>query len=99
MKTKFVHIRPVDSSGKVLGNGGITVAFETDDSGYIQRSAAAICHPRDNFSRYMGRVKASGRLNSAKWRVDYMDVTVHEKDFIKNLRENGLEEFQNSSVL
>lgn len=95
MKTKFVHIRPVDSSGKVLGNGGITVAFETNDSGYVQWSAAAICHPRDNFSRYMGRVKASGRLKSAKWRVDYTDVTVHEKDFIKNLREKGFEEFQN----
>jgi hypothetical protein len=89
-KTKFIHLRDTQD-GKVQGKGGITVAFETDDAGYVLRSAAAICHPRDNFNRFLGRTKAAGRLKSERWSVNYMENEKHEKEFIQELRAKGLD--------
>ncbi len=87
-RIKFHHVRAYSHDGKILGNGGGTVAFEVDDAGFVLRTAASMCHPRDNFSRYLGRVKAAGRLNSAKFCVEY-DESIHEKEFIQKLQAEG----------
>ena len=94
MKTKFVHIRAVNKDGIVLGNGGGTVAFEIDDAGYVTRFASSICHPRDNFSRYLGRVKAEGRLQSKTYCVYLNDNEIHEKEFVQKMRTVGWEMLQ-----
>lgn len=91
MKTKFVHIRAVNKDGVVLGNGGGTVAFEINDSGYVTRFASSICHPRDNFSRYLGRVKSEGRLKSRDYCVHLNDNEIHEKEFVQKMRSKGWE--------
>jgi hypothetical protein len=91
MKTKFIHLRDRDANGRALGTGGGTVAYQVDDSGFVVRSAASLCHPKDNFSRYLGRVKAEGRLHSKNYCVNYMDVTLHEKEFVQELRAQGLD--------
>jgi len=91
MKTKFVHIRAVNKDGIVLGNGGGTVAFEIDDAGYVTRFASSICHPRDNFSRYLGRVKAEGRLQSKTYCVHLTENEIHEKEFVQKMRTKGWE--------
>lgn len=88
-RVKFHHVRTYSHDGKILGNGGGTVAFEVDDAGFVLRTAASMCHPRDNFSRYLGRVKAAGRLNSKRWCVEY-EGNVHEKEFIQKLRAEGI---------
>ena len=91
MKIKHVHIRAVNKDGVVLGNGGGTVAFEVDDAGYVTRFASSICHPRDNFSRYLGRVKSEGRLNSKTFCVHLTHNEIHEKEFIQKMRTKGWE--------
>lgn len=73
MSTKFVHIRYPDTvkhgfhagetiEGTIAPRGGITIAI--DDKGDHWLAAQAMCHPRDNYVKKLGRVKAEGRLKS-----------------------------------
>jgi hypothetical protein len=58
---KFIHIRTNRNNVK----GGKTVAYEEADGVVVY--AVAKCHERDNFCRRTGRVKAEGRLKSARY--------------------------------
>ena len=60
-KVNFIHRRPV-VDGKIQNSGGYTIAYREVENGV--EYAIARCSPRDNFSREVGRVKSSGRLNS-----------------------------------
>lgn len=62
MKTFYAHIRNHNSDGTVAGNGGVTIAYQVDDN--IITYAIAKCHDKDRYSKYLGRIKAEGRLNS-----------------------------------
>jgi len=66
MKTKFLHIRNRDNEGKIISNGGRTVAYYVDEEGFVWAYAVAKCHPSDNFDKQVGRDKASGRLYSER---------------------------------
>ena len=85
LKVKFVHIRRHSSDGSISPLGGGTVAYEVDqDTGMVLRAASSFCHPKDNFNRYLGRVKAEGRMNSKHWVMQIGDV--HERDFVAKIR-------------
>ena len=90
MKLKFIHFRSKNSDGTVSNRGGTTMAYETDDTGYVLRGAASLCHPNDNFCRALGRVKAAGRINSKKFVVEFPG-DVHEKEFVQKMRTVGWE--------
>jgi hypothetical protein len=49
----------------------VTLAIEMSDTeeDMIVAWAAATCHPKDNFCKATGRVKAAGRLNSPLHRI------------------------------
>lgn len=84
-KVKFIHIRRHETDGSVSPLGGGTVAYEVDsDTGMVSRAASSFCNPRDNFSRYLGRVKAQGRLNSKRWVIELGNI--HERDFVAKIR-------------
>lgn len=65
-KISFIHRRVV-VNGSIHNAGGSTIAFRELGNGEIE-FAEAKCSPRDNFSRAAGRVKASGRLDSDRYR-------------------------------
>lgn len=71
---KFFHVRNKEQIGK----GGITYALELDDKYTVLRMAKAVCNPKDNFNKRVGRVMAQGRLNSPRYvqevRLPYQDV-------------------------
>lgn len=77
-KVSFIHRRRI-SNGIIQNNGGQTIAFRELNNGKIEY-ASALCNPKDNFSRAMGRVKAEGRLNSTRYRDT---VNLSYDDFIK----------------
>lgn len=71
---KYIHIRGKDKPTK----GGATFAYMQHEDGSWSY-AAAYCHPGDNFCRRTGRVKAAGRLNSARFSL-YLPNTMSEED-------------------
>ena len=66
-KVHYIHVRNRNHDGTIDNRGGTTVAFREVPEVGIEY-AYAFCSPKDNFSRYLGRVKAEGRLNSTKRR-------------------------------
>lgn len=79
---KYFHIR-----SKTLDKtkGGITYAIEVDDNDIVLNVAAAVCHPKDNFCKAIGRTIATGRLNvSAKSLGEYAGMTF--KAFVSTRR-------------
>lgn len=70
LMVKFHHLRYHDMSGRPTSRGGCTVAYIQPQPGIILY-AEAHCHPKDNFSRKQGRAKASGRLNSDRFIMQY----------------------------
>ena len=78
MDAKFIHLRNRDNNNRVTVKGGTTVAFTYENG--IVRFALAKCHERDNFCRRTGRVKAEGRLKSARY-VREILVPVEQKPF------------------
>lgn len=63
----FLHLRNITPTGEIDSRGGITVAFRETSPGTIE-FASAYCSPVDNFSKAYGRIKATGRLNSDRFR-------------------------------
>lgn len=59
MKIRFIH-----------HNHKTTYAVEVDDNDTVVAFATAKCGPEDAFCRRTGRIKATGRLNSKKYRND-----------------------------
>lgn len=62
-KIKFLHFRRQDGVNGISNLGGVTVAYQRINA-YEIKIAYAYCHPKDNFNKAIGRVKAAGRLNS-----------------------------------
>ena len=67
MKVSFFHARYFDTNGN-LQRSGATYAYRELEPGKIEY-AAAFCHPKDNFNKRLGRVKAEGRLKSDRFRL------------------------------
>lgn len=89
---KFLHYREVDEEGKVLPNGGATVAYVVGENG--SSYAFAYCSPCDNYSKAYGRAKSSGRLLSndyvnvagftdAPSFISYMDQTMEQEGLLR----------------
>jgi len=60
---KFLHFRQQTFKGDISNLGGVTVAYQKIREG-VFKMAYAHCHPKDNFCKATGRIKAAGRLNS-----------------------------------
>ena len=62
---KFVHIRRRDKDGKLLPNGGFTVAYEVVDAEQTMvKFSVAKCSKLDTYNRKRGAKIAAGRLAS-----------------------------------
>ena len=82
---KFIHCRNRDEHGVVTPNGGLTIAYVTDNDFKVVGYAAARCAPIDMFNKQVGRMKSSGRLLSNKW---YQEVNgVDQKEFVTKAHE------------
>lgn len=68
MQMRFVHIRQRDKEGKLLPNGGFTVAYEVvpTEEGSFVKYAVAKCSKRDTYNRKRGRLIAGGRLFASR---------------------------------
>jgi len=64
LRQKLRHIRAKDKDGNILSKGGATISAIVDDNDKVAKFAVAWCHSRDNFSRHIGKVKATGMMNS-----------------------------------
>ena len=62
---RIIHFRAFDDDGNVLANCGATVAVERITEGNMFVYSFAICSPRDNFNRKIGRTIAEGRMRHA----------------------------------
>lgn len=71
---RFAHYRQIDEQGNVDSRTGATVAYTPPAEGNPAKWAASFCHPKDNYNKHMGRVKAAGRLKSPAY-VEETDVT------------------------
>lgn len=83
MRVKFFHKRH-KTNGVVDVKGGTTYAYHIDNNFVVQQFAVAHCHTNDTFCKHTGRVKAAGRLNSPRLRVN-LKSPMFEKDFINFL--------------
>jgi hypothetical protein len=63
----YLHLRNVTPEGEIMSRGGTTVAFRETQPGVVE-FAEAWCSPADNFNKAYGRTKATGRLNSPRFR-------------------------------
>lgn len=64
----YIYRRKFDDNGKIVNNGGLTVAYREIEPGMVEY-ALAFCGPLDNFNKAYGRAKAGGRLNSARHKI------------------------------
>lgn len=79
MQVIFHHRRD-----KTKSRGGATVAMLTDEDKNVLSWAVALCHPKDNFCKHTGRMKAAGRLRSA-WQNHPLTVPVPLPVFLENV--------------
>lgn len=80
--SKIAHIRLKKTDDTINSNGGVTVAYEKL-ANETYKYALAFCHPHDNFSKKLGRMKAIGRLNSK--RFIQMDNAHSDANLIANI--------------
>lgn len=73
----YLHLRNVTPDGKIMSRGGTTVAFIETAPGEVE-FAEAWCSPADNFNKAYGRTKATGRLNSPRFRRKVVGVNLVE---------------------
>lgn len=67
----YFHFRNFDPYTNTIDNhGGATVAYMEVPNGF--EYAVARCSYGDNFNKYLGRTKSSGRLNSPKYRRTFV---------------------------
>ncbi len=67
----------------------VTLAMAVNENNEVTAWAAATCHPKDNFCKQTGRVKAAGRLNSPR-HVQLPAVIRPVKDFLNDTVGNFL---------
>lgn len=95
----FLHLRYFDDSGRVLGKGGMTVAWKIVEDAEGEKKIKAglsICSEKDNFCRKYGRNLAKGRVEEQFHHVNYMGrdlngeiITSHRlREDIHNTLEN-----------
>lgn len=84
LRTKFKHIRNIDSEQRILAQGGMTVAYIIDEDKNVHGFATAKCRVPDAFNKHIGRIKSEGRLKSPHYFVDLIPAKP-EKDFIDEI--------------
>lgn len=82
MDIKYAHIRDRQSP-----RGGATLAMQVDND-MVVNFASALCHPKDNFCRATGRLKAAAKLNAARVVGNPMPFPMPIKAVIDAAREN-----------
>ena len=85
-KIKFIHCRNMEEDGSVSGKGGMTIAYILDATRKVVGFAAAKCHSKDNYCKYTGRAKATGRLRSSSF-YEHCPEPMDEIEFISKTRE------------
>lgn len=75
MKIAYHHIRPSTRPG-------FTVAMQVDDDNHVHLYAVAVCHPKDNFCKKTGRMKATFKLQSPNHRC-YVPFNATVQDLVK----------------
>jgi hypothetical protein len=75
-KTNFMHIR-----GRY--DRDLTVAYRLANNSIQVEFAFAICSPKDQFNKKIGRTIAEGRLNSQRWTV-FSDIETETPGIIAN---------------
>lgn len=64
-KVRYIHLRDYTSSEETPdARGGATIAYRT--AGDVTHYAISECHPKDNFNKAIGRIKAEGKLSSSR---------------------------------
>jgi hypothetical protein len=79
METKIFHYRTP------LAQQTIACAIENNK---VFKFAIAECHPKDQFCKHTGRVKALGRLKSDRC-SSYLDEEISFEDFRKEYFDHG----------
>lgn len=86
---KFLHYRAFDESqvnavnpSGICARMGATVAYRAVDDNNTE-FAVAYCHPRDNYVKAQGRIKATAHLDNKTERYDSTDAV--GSDFIKQM--------------
>lgn len=85
-RIKYVHCRNIDNDGKILGKGGLTAAYILDKDNKVVGYACAKCHENDNYNKYLGRAKATGRLRSGMF-YEHCSEPMDELKFIAQIRD------------
>lgn len=70
-KVAYRHIRATEENGTLCPHSGFTIAAEFSGKDQIMAYAVAWCHSKDNYNKHVGRMKAGGRLKSARFRVEF----------------------------
>lgn len=83
---RFLHYRSFNEDGSVNSRSGATIAYVSNVDGTVTW-AGAFCHPKDNYNKRMGRVKASGHLKSPKYATT-TEVAMTDADFRSYIDEN-----------
>ena len=79
--TKFLHFRAIDERGNVNPHGGVTIAYQTDQSGATYYGTAR-CSEDDNFVKRAGRRLAAFRLSQMSYpHTGVVLGTTDEKEF------------------
>jgi hypothetical protein len=73
----YIHLRQHDASGNVMGHGGTTIAYTTQQLDEKQLQIfyfAAHVNPRDAFNRKIGQMVSRGRLQSARYKAETLTI-------------------------
>ena len=93
-KVMFKHVRYKNPDGTISNMGGMTLAYTFLQGGYV-KFAVAVCHPKDNFEKRIGRVKSAGRLRSTKHSlVGRFESRDDLDEFLRSYTAEALEKFR-----
>jgi hypothetical protein len=80
---RFLHIRECDEEGALLNCGGCTIAFTPSKEMEAIFVAMAICHPKDQFVKKIGRELAAERLKSKDGPLDIVPFNHPYSDVVR----------------
>lgn len=92
MKPKYIHLRAHNvasaNPNDIEATGGVTIAYITIPAENKVFWSVARCHPKDNFNKALGRIKALGRLKQSDVNfVTYSSDIPQNKDVVNHLKE------------
>lgn len=90
-RIKFIHCRNVAKDGKIIPQGGLTVAYVLNEQFKVVGWAAAKCHIKDLYNKCLGRVKTTGRLLSDTYYQECPEMD--EQQFIKQTKDGFKKNF------